>query len=85
MPLQLLPYRPSPGRQTSEKACCRRFAPSACVRFETPTFCRWQEATKSAEPACHKMPDNIKQARLARWADQMGEIDRLAALSLAQV
>ncbi|KAI3594366.1 hypothetical protein D9X30_0598 [Cupriavidus sp. U2] len=62
-----------------------RAAAGRSARFvETPTFCRWREATKSAEPACHKMPGNIKQARLERWADQMGEIDRLAALTLAQ-
>jgi len=50
----------------------------------TSAFFRWQEATRSAEPARREMPDNIKQVCLAQWADQMAEIDRLAALALAQ-
>lgn len=67
-----------------EVALVRAAAGRSAKFVETSTFSRWQEDTRRADPACHKMPDNIKQARLARWANQMAEIDRLAALTLAK-
>ncbi|WP_342963461.1 hypothetical protein [Paraburkholderia sp. JHI2823] len=84
-----LKRRPSSGclsQRISWRSADARAADGRHAKFvETATFLRWPEGTKSAEPACHKMPDDIKQMRFARWANQMAEIDRLAALTLAQI
>lgn len=66
-----------------EAARSRAAAGQTAKFVETPAFSNWQAATKNAEPACHKMPEDFKHMRLALWANQMAEIDRLAALTLA--
>jgi hypothetical protein len=48
------------------------------------TYTHWLDATKNAEPACRNMPEGMRQERFARWAEQMADIDRLAALTLTQ-
>ncbi|USU18844.1 hypothetical protein [Paraburkholderia fungorum] len=67
------------------EAALSRAAAGQAARFvETLTFFNWQAATRSAQPACHKMPEEFKQMRLALWANQMAEIDRFATLTLAR-
>lgn len=66
-------------------AALSRAAAGQTAKFvETPEFFNWQAATRNAEPACRGMPEGFRQMRLALWANQMAEIDRLAELTLAK-
>lgn len=77
--------RANPVIAESFEMALSRAATGGLKKFiESPTFFRWREATARAEPACRKMPETLKQVRLARWADQMAEIDRLAAVTQVQ-
>ncbi|MFM0627763.1 response regulator transcription factor [Paraburkholderia xenovorans] len=68
------------------RSALTRVAAGRSTKFVScETFTRWQEATRNAKPACRNMPEGMKQACFARWAEQMTDIDRLAALTLAQV
>ncbi|EIN00397.1 hypothetical protein WQE_15241 [Paraburkholderia hospita] len=48
------------------------------------TYTQWLDATRNAEPACRNMSKEMRRARLARWAEQMADSDRVAALTLAR-
>jgi len=68
-----------------EAALSRAAVGSSSTFVENPLLCRWREQSICAEPACRRMPEPLKQVRIARWAEQMAEIDRLAALTLVNM
>lgn len=68
-----------------EAALSRAAVQSSSTFVESPVLCRWREQSIRAEPTCRGMPEPLKQVRIATWAEQMREIDRLAAITLAQM
>lgn len=67
-----------------EAALSRAAAEGSSAFVESPVLCRWREQSIRAEPACRGMPEPLKQLRIAAWAEQMAEIDRLPEQALAQ-
>jgi hypothetical protein len=66
------------------EAALSRAASLSCPPFvESLAFCRWRDDSIRAEPAGRRMPETIKLVRIARWAEQMAKIDRLAPVTLA--